>query len=174
MRLLKQLLVVFAVLLVLGGALMLFSYDVIKVQWVSFMGLQPSFGNMEQPLPVPARSIPVEGAAYIPGMGAPENPVPADEASIARGAQLYSLHCQMCHGVKHDGRGPVGLLLRPFLPADLTSALVQSKSDGSIFLTITLGVNGRMPALNENLLVRERWDIVNFLRTIAAPAQPAQ
>lgn len=169
MRLLKQLLVVFAVLLLLGGALMLFSYDVIKIQWVSFMGLQPSYGNMEEPLPVPARSIPVEGAAYIPGF-TPENPVPADEASIARGAQFYALHCQMCHGVKYDGRGPVGNLLRPFLPADLTSALVQSKSDGSLFLTITLGVEGRMPALNENLLVRDRWDIVNFLRTIAAPA----
>jgi mono/diheme cytochrome c family protein len=168
MRLIKQLLVVFAVLLLLGGALMLFSYDVIKIQWVSFMGLQPSYGYMEEPLPVPARSIPVEGAAYIPGF-IPENPVAADEASIARGAQLYAIHCQMCHGVKFDGRGPVGNLLRPFLPADLTSALVQSKSDGSLFLTITLGVEGRMPALNENLLVRDRWDIVNFLRTIAAP-----
>jgi hypothetical protein len=38
-----------------------------------------------------------------------------------------------------------------------------------MFLTISLGVDGRMPALNENLFVRERWDIVNFLRTIAAP-----
>lgn len=170
MRLIKQLLVVFATLLVLGGILMLFAYDVIKVQWVGFMGLQPSYGYMEEPLPVPARSIPVEGAAYIPGF-IPENPVPADETSIARGAELYAIHCQMCHGVNHDGRGPVGNLLRPFLPANLTSALVQSKSDGSLFLTITLGVDGRMPALNENLLVRERWDIVNFLRTIAAPAQ---
>ena len=171
MRLIKQLLIVFVVLAVLAGALMLFTYDVIKIQWVSFMGIQPSYTYMEDPLPVPARSIPIEGAAYIPGMGAPENPVPADEASIARGAQLYAIHCQMCHGVKFDGRGPVGNLLRPFLPADLTSALIQSKSDGSLFLTISLGVQDRMPALNENLLVRERWDIVNFLRTIAAPAQ---
>lgn len=169
MRLIKQLLVVFAVLAVLAGALMLSTYDVIKVQWVPFMGIQPSYTNMEEPLPVPSRSIPIEGAAYIPGMGAPENPVAADEASIARGAQLYALHCQMCHGVKYDGRGPVGNLLRPFLPANLTLPVVQNKSDGSFFLTITLGVEGRMPALNENLTVRERWDVVNFLRTIAAP-----
>lgn len=169
MRLIKQLLVVFAVLTVLAGALLLFTYDIVKVQWVTFMGIQPSFTNMEQPLPVPSHSIPIEGAAYIPGMGAPENPVAADESSIARGAQLYALHCQMCHGVKYDGRGPVGNLLRPFLPANLTLPVIQSKSDGSLFLTITLGVNGRMPALNENLTVRERWDVVNFLRTIAAP-----
>ena len=170
MRLFKQLLIVFAVLAVLAGVLMLSSYDVVKIQWVSFMGLQPSFGNMEHPLPVPERSIPVEGAAYIPGMGAPENPVPADEASIARGAELYAIHCQMCHGVNHDGRGPVGNLLQPYHPANLTSAIVQSKSDGSLFLTITLGVQGRMPALNENLTVSERWDVVNFLRTLAVPA----
>ena len=171
MRLIKQLLVVFAVLAVLAGALMIFSYDIIKIQWVSFMGIQPSFTNMEQPLPVPARSIPVEGAAYIPGMGAPENPVEADPASVTRGAQLYGIHCAMCHGVKGEGNGQLAAFLTPFRPANLTLPVIQSKSDGSLFLTISLGVTGRMPALNENLLVRERWDVVNFLRTLAAPAQ---
>jgi mono/diheme cytochrome c family protein len=169
MKLFKQLLVVFAVLAVLAGALLLFSYDIIKIQWVSFMGIQPSFSSMEQPLPVPARSIPVEGAAYIPGMGAPTNPVAADAASVTRGAQLFAIHCAMCHGAAADGNGPVGVLLQPIRPANLTLPVVQNKSDGALFLTITLGIEGRMPALNENLLVRERWDVVNFLRTLAAP-----
>ena len=88
MRLFKQLVVVFAVLGVLVGALMIFAYDVIKIDWVVFMEIQPSFSTQEKPLSVPAQSIPVEGAAYIPGEGAPANPVPADETSIARGAQL--------------------------------------------------------------------------------------
>lgn len=169
MRLIKQLLVVFAVLAVLAGALMIFSYDIIKIQWVSFMGIQPSFTNMEQPLPVPSRSIPIEGAAYIPGMGAPENPVPADQASVTRGAQLFAIHCAMCHGVKGEGNGTLAAFLNPYHPANLTLPVIQTKSDGSLFLTISLGVDGRMPALNENLLVRERWDVVNFLRTLAAP-----
>lgn len=39
MRLFKQLVVVFVVLGVLAGALMIFTYDVIKIQWVSFMGI---------------------------------------------------------------------------------------------------------------------------------------
>ena len=170
MRLLKQLFVVFAVLAVLAGVMLLFSYDIVKVQWVSFMGIQPSYGNMEEPLPVPERSIPVEGAAYIPGMGAPENPVHADEASIQRGAELYALHCAMCHGT--DGKVVDGLVagfLATYKPANLTLPVVQNKSDGALFLTITFGIQGRMPALNENLLVRERWDVVNFLRTLAAP-----
>jgi len=53
-------------------------------------------------------------------------------------------------------------------PANLTSPIVQSKSDGSIFLTVTNGVEGKMPALNENLLVPDRWDLVNFIRTLTA------
>lgn len=172
MRLLKQLLVVFVVLGLLAGVLLLFSYDIVKIQWVSFMGLQPSYGNMEEPLPVPDRSIPVEGPAYIPGMGAPENPIPADDASIQRGAELFAIHCAMCHGPAGEGNGTVAAFLVPNKPANLTLPVVQSKSDGSLFLTITLGIDGRMPALNENLLVSERWDIVNFLRTLAAPVIP--
>jgi len=30
-------------------------------------------------------------------------------------------------------------------------------------------VPDRMPALNENLTVRERWDVVNYIRTLKAP-----
>jgi mono/diheme cytochrome c family protein len=171
MRLLKQLLVVFAVLAVLAGALMIFSYDVIKVQWVSFMGVQPSFTNMEQPLPVPPRSIPVEGPAYIPGLGAPTNPVEADQVSVARGAQLFATHCVMCHGSEGEGNGTLGAFLAN-KPANLTQPIIQTKSDGALFFTISNGVAGRMPALNENLTVRERWDVVNFLRTLAVPVAP--
>ncbi len=169
MRLIKQLLVVFAVLAILAGALLLFSYDIIKIQWVSFMGVQPSFGNMEQPLPVPSRSIPVEGPAFIPGLGAPTNPVPADAVSVTRGAQLFATHCVMCHGVKGEGNGQLAALLAN-KPINLTLPITQTKNDGALFFTISNGVAGRMPALNENLTVRERWDVINFLRTLAAPA----
>ena len=48
---LKKFAVIFAVVAVLFGISLLFSYDVIKVQWVSFMGLQPSYEPMESPLP---------------------------------------------------------------------------------------------------------------------------
>ena len=33
---------------------------------------------------------------------------------------------------------------------------------------ITNGLEGRMPPLNENLTVPERWDVVNFVRTLKA------
>jgi len=165
MRLLTQLVWVFTVLGILLAVVLLFTYDVIKVEWISFMEIQPSHRQMEDPLPVPARSIPIEGPVAIPGMLPPENPVEADEASIARGSELFEIHCRMCHGQTAEGNGPIA----PFLankPANLTSPIVQSKSDGSIFLTITNGVEGKMPPLNENLLVHDRWDLVNFIRTL--------
>jgi mono/diheme cytochrome c family protein len=167
MKLFKQLLIVFVVLAVLAGALLLFTYDIIKIQWVSFMGLQPSFSSMEEPLPVPERSIPIEGPAFIPGMGVPQNPVPADEVSVARGAQLFAINCAMCHGTQGQGDGQLSALLanKPF---NLTLPLTQTKSDSALFLTISNGVTGRMPAMNENLTVRDRWDVINFIRTLAA------
>jgi mono/diheme cytochrome c family protein len=181
MRLFKQLLVVFAALAVLGAGLMIFAYDVIKIDWVVFMEIQESFDDQEKPLAVPAQSIPVDGVAYLPGMGEPINPVPADEASITRGAQLYTIHCAMCHGDGGQGNGTVSAFLVKKKPADLTSEAVQAKSDGSWFLTISYGIwnpnntlfpevqfSGQMPPLNENLSIRERWDVVNYLRTLKA------
>jgi mono/diheme cytochrome c family protein len=165
MRLLRQLFWVFTVLGLLLAVVLFFSFDIIKIEWISFMEIQPSYREMEDPRPVPARSIPIEGAVSIPGMLPPDNPIESDEASITRGAELYDIHCKMCHGQTFQGNGPIA----PFLanrPANLTSPIVQSKSDGSIFLTITNGVEGKMPPLNENLLVPDRWDLVNFIRTL--------
>ena len=162
---LRRFAMIFAVVGVLFGIMMLFTYDVIKIEWPSFMEIQPSYRQMEDPLPPPARAIPIEGPIAIPGMGAPDNPMAADDASIARGRELFVINCQMCHGQTAEGNGPIA----PFLankPANLTSPIVQSKSDGSIFLTITNGVAGKMPPLNENLTVPERWDLVNFVRTL--------
>ncbi len=181
MRLFKQLLVVFAALAVIAAVLMVFAYDVIKIDWVVFMEIQSAYDDQEQPLAVPARSIPVDGAAYLPGMGEPVNPVPADEASVVRGAELFTIHCAMCHGTDAKGTGTVAAFLVKKKPADLTSETVQAKSDGSMFLTISNGIwnpnntlfpevqfSGQMPPLNENLTVRERWDLVNYIRTLKA------
>ena len=170
MRLFKQLVGVFAVILLVIGALALFAFDVIKIDWVSFMEIQPSYGTQNHPLAVPARSIPVEGPAYILANGAPTNPIPADDTSIKRGMQLFTTNCVMCHGVTGQGTGTIAAFLIKKKPADLTSPLVQSKSDGAIFLTISNGF-GFMPAMNENFTVRERWDLVNYVRTLKAPAQ---
>jgi mono/diheme cytochrome c family protein len=181
---LKRLFMIFVVVGIGFAVVSLFSYDVIKIQWVSFMGLQPSYGTQEEPRPVPPLSIPVEGAASVPGGGAPINPVPADEISIARGTQLFAINCVMCHGVTGQGTGVIAAFLVKKKPADLTSALVQTKTDGNLFISISYGIfnpdntlfpdvnfSGQMPPMNENLNVRERWDVINYIRTLKAAGQ---
>ena len=163
---LKRLGLLFAAGAIVIGAMLLFSYDVIKVDWVAFMEIQPSFKPMEKPLPVPALSIPVEGPAYISSLGPPANPVPADDASIARGAELFQIHCTACHGTGGKGDGPVAPFLQNKKPVDLTGPIATALNDGAIFLTVSNGTPGGMPALNENLTVRERWDVVNYVRTL--------
>lgn len=163
----KRFAVIFAVVAILFGISLLFSYDVIKIEWVSFMGIQPAFKPMENPLPIPPRSIPIEGPIAIPNMGAPENPIASDATSIARGQELFMINCQMCHGPTAEGTGPMAASLIN-KPANLTLPLTQTKTDGALFLTISNGVLGRMPPMNENLTVRDRWDLVNFIRTVAA------
>ena len=162
----KRLILLLIVASVAGGILMLFTYDVIKLDWISFMEIQPSYKPMEKPLPVPADSIPVEGAAYVPGLGSPVNPVEADEVSIQRGSELFRLNCVICHGETGMGDGVIGTFFT-FKPANLTTPNVQALGDGAIFLVISNGKEGRMPPLNENFSVRERWDLVNFVRTLA-------
>ena len=163
---LKRFAIIFMAAGVLLGVSLIFSYDVIKINWVSFMGISPARQPMEQPLPVPALSIPIEGPAVVPNMGAPNNPVPTDGTSIARGAELFNINCTVCHGTDGKGNGPVAAFLQKKKPADLTGPIVMSLSDGAIFMVITDGKPGTMPALNENLTVRERWDVVNYVRTL--------
>jgi len=180
MRLFKQLIGVFAVLLLVIGALAIFAFDVIKIDWIGFMEIQPSYGTQEEPRAVPAQSVPVEGVAYIPGVE-PTNPVAADDVSVSRGAQLFSINCSQCHGIDGKGNGTIAAFLVKKKPADLTGEAAQSLSDGEIFMTITDGVfnaenslfpdmefSGQCPPLNENLTVRERWDVVNYVRTLGA------
>lgn len=148
----------------------LWAYDVIKIDFISFMEIQPSFSVQENPLPVPARSIPIDGPAFIPNMGAPENPVPADDVSLQRGHTLFTINCIMCHGETGEGNGPIAALIAN-KPANLTSIITQSKVDGALFMTITNGVEGRMPPMIENTTVRDRWDLVNYIRTLKPAAQ---
>jgi mono/diheme cytochrome c family protein len=161
----RRLAMIFAAAGLAFAVMLFFTYDIIKIEWPSFMEIQPSFDAQEDPLPVPARSIPIDGPVSIPNLGAPENPVPADEVSIQRASNLYVINCAMCHGPSGEGNGQIAALLAN-KPANLTSLITQSKTDGALFMTITNGVEGKMPPMVENLTVRDRWDLVNYIRTL--------
>ena len=149
--------------LVIGG---LFAYDVIKLPIYTQMAIQPSVDYDQGPrLAAPAGAVPVQGPDLIAGQPASE-PLPATTASVQRGQVLFGINCALCHGATGVGDGPVGAFFTPTKPANLTSAAVQSLSANQVFVIITQG-SGLMPPLAENLTVQERWDVINYLHTLA-------
>lgn len=163
----KRLILVLVVVAMPFALGLLFTYDVIKIDWISFMEIQPSFHPQEDPLPMPARSIPVDGAHYVVGLDAPVNPVPADEVSLQRGEQLYNIACTPCHGAAGDGKGTFSAFLVKTKPANLLEDRIQNLSDGELFMVITQGMPGTMPPMRENLpTARDRWDVVNYVRQL--------
>lgn len=93
------------------------------------------------------------------------NPFPPTAENVKRGHDLFRRDCEQCHGKAGHGDGPQASSLQPH-PADLASTRVQSQTDGALFWKITQG-RGMMPAAT--LGERDKWAVVNFLRTLAAP-----
>ena len=145
---------------------LLITYEKVPYDWISMMEIQPNFRAMEDPLVPPEESVPIQGEVYVRGMGAPENPMEAGEESLALGKELYGIHCAMCHGADGKGQGSVSGFLRKVPPSDLTANLLVMENDGAVYMTITYGVEGGMPALHQNLTVRERWHIVNYVQSL--------
>lgn len=87
-------------------------------------------------------------------------------ASAKNGAKIFKVRCVVCHGEAGKGDGPGGKALNP-KPANLTSAGVQSQVDGEIFWKIT---NGRAAMIKWEGILKEneRWDMVNYIRTLKA------
>lgn len=169
--LIKRIAITFAILGIVPIFGLLLTYEIVGLEWISLMELQPSNRPMEAPLPLPKDSVPVEGAAYLSGTGAPENPIAADAASLERGKYYFNVNCALCHGAQGKGDGPQAqFFFRK--PNDLTAAEAMSFSDGEIFLVISNGIpvvtglTGGMPPLRENLAVADRWDVVNYVRSL--------
>jgi mono/diheme cytochrome c family protein len=147
---------------------LIFSYDVIKIYWNPGMTFQASIGYQEGPRKwAPSDSIPVAGPAIPQDITEAVNPVPADAVSLQRGQLLFERNCVPCHGSGGQGDGPITRYWKPDMrkPANLTAPSIQTGSDASIYVTISKGF-GAMPPLNENLSVRERWDTVNYVKSL--------
>jgi mono/diheme cytochrome c family protein len=95
-----------------------------------------------------------------------QNPVPATDESIALGMKIYSTRCQHCHGERGDGKGERAGNFS-MAPSDFTDAQAMSLiSDGELFWKISHG-RRPMPSFQDKLSERERWQLVDFIRTFA-------
>ena len=100
--------------------------------------------------------------------------VPYHAVSVASGAARFRAHCATCHGPGGRGDGPGGAGL-PRLPADLTAPHTAQHTAGDMFWWLTHGIPaGGMPSFEGVLTEEERWDLINFIRTLAAGEQARQ
>ncbi|MBW3535178.1 MAG: c-type cytochrome [Gemmatimonadetes bacterium] len=105
--------------------------------------------------------------------GAPEvsgltNPVPADEASLARGQVMYDRNCTVCHGANGmSDQAPI-LPKLPLMGAyNLATGAALDYTDGYIYGMIRIG-RGLMPSYGHRIGHYDRWHIVNYVRQLQA------
>jgi mono/diheme cytochrome c family protein len=100
-----------------------------------------------------------------------KNPVASSAESIERGKELYldskKGNCVFCHGENGSGNEANLPKLRR-KPADLSdSERMSMMTDGEVFWKISKGINMIMPAGEKRMTEEERWDVVNYVRTLA-------
>jgi mono/diheme cytochrome c family protein len=94
------------------------------------------------------------------------NPVAADEKSIAAGKVVYQKECLSCHGTTGKGDGPATKDL-PKKCGDLSDSKLWAQTDGALFWKISEGKTP-MPAYDKLLKEEnDRWSVINYIRTLA-------
>jgi putative heme-binding domain-containing protein len=89
-----------------------------------------------------------------------KNPLEGNPDAIKYGMGLFRSRCADCHGV--DARG--------VRSPDLTQVWASGRTDDGLFRTVKNGVpNTEMPA-NPRMFDHELWQILAYLKTLAAPA----
>ncbi len=94
------------------------------------------------------------------------NPLKGSAKATEAGRVLYNTTCAFCHGPGGKGKGRGARGLKP-QPKDLTSQKVQRQSDGAIFWKISHG-NPPMAAYKSAYSEKQRWQLVNYIRKLAA------
>jgi putative heme-binding domain-containing protein len=110
-----------------------------------------------------AQNPPAPTAAQIAAADAKipaKNPLEGDPAAIQAGMGLFRARCADCHGV--DARG--------VRSPDLTQVWAAGRSDDGLFRTVKRGVPNTEMVANPRMFDHEIWQVLAYLRTLAAPA----
>ena len=99
-----------------------------------------------------------------PESAAKKNPTASTPESIAAGQRIYLKTCAMCHGKTGDADGPAVIELN-IHPAKLSDPQLLTQSEGALFWKITTGKKP-MPAYGKRLSEADRWNLVNYIRTL--------
>lgn len=99
-----------------------------------------------------------------------QNPFPITADGLARGKELYTINCAICHGDKGDG---AGYLVRddggvyPAQPANFLQDEFINSSEGRYYHSIMYGKNV-MGGYSDKLSYEERWQVIHYVRSLQA------
>ncbi|MBP6469427.1 MAG: cytochrome c [Chloroflexi bacterium] len=161
--------------------------------WLILVGCGPVAGNGEgAETAVPTPTTQSRGMGMM-GMGGgmmarhnapvPEeyagltSPIAADDESLARGQEIFTKYCVVCHGESGMGDGPGAANLDP-QPAPVAHTS-QMLGDDYLYWRISEGgahdpFNSAMPAWQTAFEETARWDVINYVRALGSgQAMPA-
>ncbi len=100
------------------------------------------------------------------------NPFPITEAGLAKGKELYDVHCGICHGAKGDGLGYLVSddnpnVKYPAAPANFLQDTFYNSNNGRYYHSIMYGKNV-MGAYKDKLNYEERWQVIHYIRKLQA------
>jgi mono/diheme cytochrome c family protein len=126
-------------------------------------------GDHEHP-PVPA----AYASAHVPDR------VWTDPRMIARGREIYTAKCAVCHGANGDGRAPAAASLQR-KPADFTDAAMVAEMPGNYWVwRVSEGglaepfrsKGSAMPAWKDELSMNDRWAVIAYTHTLSGHRGP--
>lgn len=127
----------------------------------------PKQSSMRVPAP---GTVPVDGGdlpvTLLDADAKLANPTVMGGASIARGQIVYQNQCSPCHGPAGRADGKVGKLFPYILPLAGPKAQNAMKlTDATIYAIIRQG-RGIMPTYGSRVKPAERWDVINYIRSL--------
>lgn len=150
------------------------------VGWFSTMRFQRSIKPYAMPRNPAPGAVPIGGHEpdSIPLAQAVKlaNPRTRTSESLDRGKFEYETYCLVCHGATGAGNGPVSSAAGgPFVGVrSLLTPALEQQPDGYIYGVITNAAamgRGLMPRYGDKVRGTDRWDIVNYVRSLEEQAR---
>ncbi|MEQ1567278.1 MAG: c-type cytochrome [Myxococcota bacterium] len=131
------------------------------------MGTLPD-GVVAQPAVTSPKTFAHNYVRTAPEVDGLVNPLPGDDATLARGKAMYGIYCTPCHG-----NGEVLGVIAGSPPTRLPgvsvlagpAGVLPTRSDGFVYLTIRNG-GTVMPSYGWAMSDTEMWSVVTYLRTL--------
>ena len=93
-------------------------------------------------------------------------PIPVTEENLAKGAQLYTIYCAVCHGDKGDGQG-ILMQREKFLGIPSYGDAGRTITEGGVYHVQMYGLNS-MGSYASQTNEMERWQITQHVLNLTA------